>query len=705
VTDPRTLEPGDEFAGYRIEREIGRGGMGIVYLAEHLRLKKNRALKLLPTELAQDESFRRRFERESQLAAAIEHPNIIPIHDAGEAEGLLYISMRYIEGLDLKQLIDREGPLAAGRVMVLLEQVASALDSAHERKLVHRDVKPQNTLVAPGFDRTNREHAYLTDFGLTKHYESRSGMTKTGTIVGTIDYMAPEQLDARDVDGRADVYSLGCMLYECLSGEVPYDRPSVTSVIMAHLSAPLPRVTEKRPDLPPGIDEVIGKAMSKDRDERYPSCGEFIEAAIGVLGASALPGTTVAGASWAGPAPAHTTVSAPPAHAGVVSGETVVARGSARPPQRSTAPEPASIEQAPPVRRATPLLPIVAAAVVLALAGLGAFLLLGNSDDARPAGEGTAAKANPVEDVVGPGPDATVAATIPVGDFSTGIAFGEGAVWVTSEDDDTLRKIDPSTGEVVEKIPLVGASNPSQVRVGEGFVWVVDGTNSTIYRLDPETDQLAGTPIRLSDVPGAPNPVNPEDIAVGEGAVWTANTGGKGKGTLAHLDPATGEPVGDIVPMANSGAIAIGFGSLWVPDLDGNVVRELDVDTGEVEREIPVQSPGFEPGMIAVGEDAVWVTNNFDAQTIVRIDPQEGRPVGQPVELEASGPIAIGDGWVWVVGSLIGEDAFLTRIDEPSGEIVGEPLDVGKGAGGVAVGGGSVWVLKTFAKGVVQQVK
>jgi serine/threonine-protein kinase len=241
-------EIGDEFAGYSIERLLGRGGMGVVYLAEHIRLRQRRALKLLPPDLAHNDDFRQRFERESRLAASLEHPNIVTVFDAGEQEGLLYIAMRYIDGRDLKELLRVNGPLAPARALALLAPIAGALDDAHRRGLVHRDVKSQNILVSESSELRPGESAYLTDFGLTKHYDSTSGMTQTGTMVGTVDYMAPEQLRAGDVDARADVYSLTCVVFECLTGVVPYPKESFTATIIGHLHEDVPRLTDHRPE-------------------------------------------------------------------------------------------------------------------------------------------------------------------------------------------------------------------------------------------------------------------------------------------------------------------------------------------------------------------------------------------------------------------------------------------------------------------------
>ncbi len=224
---------GTVFAGYRIEAVRGRGGMSVVYRAENPRLGNIVALKLLSAELAEDEGFRERFVRESRTAASIPHPHIIPIYDAGDAEGVLYIAMRHVEGPDLKELAKDRGRLPPARVLRLGAQVASALDAAHALGLIHRDVKPANILLEAGAD--GEDHSYLADFGLTKHVDSHSGLTGSGQFIGTIDYMAPEQIEGRQVDARADVYALGCVLFECLAGSPPYRRDTEVAVLWAHM--------------------------------------------------------------------------------------------------------------------------------------------------------------------------------------------------------------------------------------------------------------------------------------------------------------------------------------------------------------------------------------------------------------------------------------------------------------------------------------
>jgi thiol-disulfide isomerase/thioredoxin len=253
--------------------------MGVVYRATEPGLKRPVALKLLAPELMADERFRARFQHESEIAASIGHPHVVPVLRAGEEDGLLFIAMRFIEGQDLAKVIAAEGPLEPLRAARIVDQVAGALDCAHEHGLVHRDVKPSNVLV----ERRGRgEHAYLTDFGLTKHTTSIGGMTKTGAVVGTIDYMAPEQLRGEPLDARTDVYSLGCLLFEALTGRVPYPRDRPEAVMFAHLSAPPPRPSELRRELPPTFDGLIARALAKSPDNRHPSAGDLGFAALAV---------------------------------------------------------------------------------------------------------------------------------------------------------------------------------------------------------------------------------------------------------------------------------------------------------------------------------------------------------------------------------------------------------------------------------------
>jgi Protein kinase domain/Domain of unknown function (DUF4328) len=277
IPDPAV---GTEVAGYRIVEQAGSGGMGVVYRAEETGLGgRPVALKLLPPALAGDPDFRARFLREMRVAAAIDHPNIVPIYRAGEDRGLLYLAMRYVHASDLRRALETEGRLDPARALAILDQVARALDTAHARGLVHRDVKPGNILLAPPVLDGDAEHVYLVDFGLARPDSDDRSLGGGGSFLGTPRYASPEQAAGRPVDGRTDGYALGCVLYECLTGQPPFPGGSGEAVLLAHLEAAPPRVTALRPDLPPTIDQVVNRALAKSPEDRFPACRDLIAAA------------------------------------------------------------------------------------------------------------------------------------------------------------------------------------------------------------------------------------------------------------------------------------------------------------------------------------------------------------------------------------------------------------------------------------------
>jgi len=283
------IRPGAEIGGYRIESLIARGGMGLVFRATDLELGRTAAVKVLAPELAEDEQFRNRFLRESRLAAAIDHPHVLPVYRAGEAEGVLYIAMRYVDGTDLASLFAREAPLPPETVLLLVSQIAAALDAAHERGLVHRDVKPGNVLV----DR-QREllHCYLTDFGLTKRLAAASAATEVGQFVGSVAYAAPERVTGAAADGRADLYSLGCVAFEALTGEPPFARDTDFRVLWAHVNDEPRQLAELRPELPAAVGGALARALAKSPADRQPTCGAFaheLSAGLGGAGGLAAP--------------------------------------------------------------------------------------------------------------------------------------------------------------------------------------------------------------------------------------------------------------------------------------------------------------------------------------------------------------------------------------------------------------------------------
>ncbi len=334
---------GAQIASYQLEEEIGRGGMAVVYRARDVRLDRWVALKVLALDYAQDEAFRQRFIRESRTAASVDHPNIIPIFDAGEAGGVLYIAMRYVAGQDVHSLLHSAGPLPVARALSIVGQVASALDAAHACGLVHRDVKPANMLLGGVADTGRADHVYLSDFGISKQLNATSSLTMTGQVLGTLNYLAPEQIEGRQVDGRSDAYALACTAFELLAGAPPFRRDENMAVMWAQLNAAPPALTSLRPGLPPAVDRVLARGLAKSPAERFASCVAF-SAALHQACAPVLDGT-------AGPVPG----SAPPRAARP-------AAPTAADPPPAPAPAPSTLPGAPadqPARPATTPMPVL----------------------------------------------------------------------------------------------------------------------------------------------------------------------------------------------------------------------------------------------------------------------------------------------------------------------------------------------------------
>ena len=395
----RQLGPGDEIGGYRIEALAGRGGMGLVYRARQRRPDRTVAIKVIAPELAADPAFRARFEQESATAAEIEHPNVIPVYEVGDEDGQLFISMRFVQGVDLGRLLTLGGPLEPQRAANLIAQAAAALDAAHAQGLVHRDVKPGNILV------TGADHVYLTDFGLTKRTSDSKGMTEAGMYVGTVDYIAPEQIEGRRLDARADVYALGCVTYEVLSGTIPFPRDSDIAKIFAHVNDPPPRLE----GVPEPLAAAVQRAMAKRPEDRFRSAGDFGRAvSAGAVGRLAQGGehTVATGAAAIAEPGAPTELERPtpvpltpaPAHAPM--GETEVesspvapaepTRRPAPPPLGSPlpgspppdSPPPASTEPAGPRRSRSPSTLAAGIGVLVVVIGAGVAIAVGGGTGA-----------------------------------------------------------------------------------------------------------------------------------------------------------------------------------------------------------------------------------------------------------------------------------------------------------------------------------
>ena len=370
---------GDEFAGYRLEQMIGHGGMSIVYRARHLALERSVALKVLSPDLSDDTAFQERFIRESRLAAGLDHPNVIPIYEAGEENGVFYIAMRYVPGSNLKALLLRDGPLDRAQTVSVIGQIASALSAAHESGLVHRDVKPSNVLIVKGAGANDSDHIYLADFGVAK--QQASNVTRTGMFIGTAHYASPEQIEGKELDGRSDVYSLGCVLYECLTGNPAYERDSEVALIYAHLLESPPSTRTARPDLPAAIDDVVAKAMAKKPEDRYATAKGLAAAVREALSQAAAEQGPAAAQVDATPPASDPPPAEPPSKAGA--GRATAPPAAADPPP---AEQTAAAQTAGPSRqRSRGRLGIAAGLLALAVAGavVAVGLLTGGGKGAK----------------------------------------------------------------------------------------------------------------------------------------------------------------------------------------------------------------------------------------------------------------------------------------------------------------------------------
>jgi len=635
------------FAGYRIESMLDRGGMGVVYRAIDPVLGRGVALKIIAPERTRDPAAVARFKSEARLAASLEHPNIVPIYAGGEFQGVLYLAMRLVPGTDLRHVI-ADGPVELPVIGRVVSHVASALDAAHARGLVHRDVKPANILLT-GTD--GAEHAYLADFGLTKQLGSSAGVTRTGAWVGTPDYVAPEQIQGQTVDGRADVYSLGCVLHELLTGAVPYPRDSHVAKLWAHMNDPPPSPRRRRPDLPEAVDEIVARATAKRPADRYATAGELSAAVEAAVPRRADERTYQAGLRPATPTD-ETTVTE---HAGGPSPRVMPRRAPAHPPRR----------------RRTLLLPIAAIAALLA-AVAAAITLLGREGE-RPAARATAdATREPAETATGPfavpgGPDE--------------LATGGGAVWVAESRAQRLTRIDPRTG--VTTSVRVGR-NPDGVAVAFGSVWVsVTGADEVVQVSADERPKVLGA-VKVGS--------RPEGLAASSNSIWVANSG---DGTLTQIDPAT-RATRTVPGVAREPvAVAVGAGAVWVADADGALAR---VDGGRRRLVATIQGIGPDPRAVAIAGRDVWVATAADGRAW-RVDGDSNAVAGGVRVGGSPRGIAADDRHVWVTDHA---GARLVEVD-PAAMRVADSRRVAAGPIGVAVDRRAVWVAG-FDAGEVTRV-
>jgi Protein kinase domain len=613
------IEPGATFAGYRVESLVGRGGMGVVYRAWDLSLERPVALKLIAPELAEDERFRARFLREPRLAASLDHPGVVPIYEAGEWERQLYLAMRFVEGSDLKSVLAREGKLAPERALVVLAQVGDALDAAHRRGLVHRDVKPANVLL------DEDGHAYLTDFGITKQLGAVS--TDTGRVIGTLDYLAPEQIRGEDVDGRTDGYALGCVLYECLAGTPPFRRSSEAETLWAHMKDEPPTPPEH-----PSLAPVLRRGLAKDREDRYGTCAELVDAAAGRLGLAA------------------------PRAGGRLS-------------------------------RAALLLAV--GGVLLGAAAVFALTRSLGGDGSESTAPLLDVATNSVGAVDARAGELALAAPLP--GRPTDVAAAGETAWVASVDSTAVTGVNARTRSISRTVPLSGRADA--IAVGEGSVWVADGGRGVVARI-PAGYERVSERFRVPSSREAARPsgrlqASRASLAVAGGAVWLAN----GSQRLVWIDSATGEKA-TVQVGRRLHAVAAGGGAVWALSSGSASVLRVDPRRGDVTDTISIAGrSGADapyPVAIAASSRAVWVLNGNTA-TVTQIDPRTlgvvtTVPIGVdrvPTDIAASGDTA------WVSNG----DGSIARID--AGARAAKEIRVGESLERVAAAGATVWVTTT----------
>ncbi len=614
--------PGDVFAGHLIEAEIGRGGMGLVYRARSISLDRRRALKVIAPDLSADPAFAARFRRESRLAASVEHPNVVTVHHAGEEDGLLYLVMSYVDGVDLGRVIE-DGPMAPPRVASIVSGVAAGLDAAHAAGLVHRDVKPANVLLADR-PRGEGERAYLTDFGISKALgpgapgddTAETALTGSHQVLGTADYTAPEQVEEARSDARSDIYSLACVTFHALTGERPFRRDTSLATLIAHTKAPRPSARELAPRLPKSVDDLLQRGMAIDPDERPSSAGAFAAELSSALSAAGF-----------------TSVAAPAA--------------------------------SPKARQSRSMFAAGAGLVALVVVAVAAVLLLGGDDDEGELSDRPVVTSAP--GAVGAGP--------------TSVAIGDVRVWVTARTDgevDRLKKGNPTAfadpiplesaqavtvgfesiwvvngealyrldpGEESKPVRIEVGARPEDVTVDPNYVWVSNEGDGTVMRVDPRRNEVTGT-IEVGSDAGA--------VATGKGAVFALSSG---DGTVTKIDPDGARALGEPVPVGGEPtALAVATNGVWVVDGEAATITRLsprNLDPGE-----PVEVAA-EPSSIAIGFNTVWVASAAEG-IVERFDPRDGTSQGDPIAV-GPGPadIAIGESAVYTANF---DDDSISRI-------------------------------------------
>jgi Protein kinase domain len=688
------LTQGATIAGCRLEELAGRGGMGVVWRATQLALNRPVAVKVIAPRLAEDVAFRERFQRESQLAASIEHPNVIPVYEAGELEGTLYLIMRWVHGTDLRARLSEHGPLGAADAIRLLRPVASALAAAHRLGLIHRDIKPANVLIATG-DQDEDEHVYLTDFGIARRSDTQ-GMTRTGVLVGTVDYMSPERIEGAKGTPASDIYAFGCMLYETLTGDVPFDRPADLAKMFAHINDAVPTDA-----LPPSLAPIVERAMAKRPEDRFVSATELAAA----LDRAATP-STAAPAPVSDAAPAATvlappdaidpTVMAPAAAPPALPAEptppagfdpTVMAPAAAPPvapavqpsspmqPAGRVTPATAPIAPSPPAPRSRT--PLLLAGGVLAVAAVVAVIIAVSS------GAGSSASTSSVA----PPPAKQAAASVSSGTGihigtprtvpgpALAIAAGGQNAWVATSG--RLTELGSGAGTPqVKQLPVSGSATAAALD-GQGRVWLA-GLGGAGASQAGANVVLAGSDSRA--------------LTMGSTAAWVAGSNANAVGRI-DLGP-LGAPQQIRVP-GPVASLGNEYSRTWVAAADGTV-KVLNAD-GSAN---PVAAPNVTPGTVGItSSNGVWFlssTGQLDRINPIESQAVAGRYKGHLAQARVgagAGGIGSshGDSSIWVLSRA---DRTLTRIgtSPPNDEQVIGQVTFTATPGHLALGDHVAWV-------------
>ena len=634
--------PGTMLGGCRIDAVVGRGGMGVVYRARQLDLDRDVAVKVIAPELVEDPQIRKRFLKEVRAAGAVEHPNVVPVHGAGDADGRAYLVMRYITGHDVRTVVMTEGAIDPERATWITEQLGDALDAIHHAGYVHRDVKPQNVMLDLA------GHVYLSDFGLAKPALATGGDTRSQQWVGTLDYVAPEQIRGEHVDARTDVYALGGVLHFMLTGRVPFERQNEHAKLWAHLSSPAPRPSDVRPELPPELDAVVLRAMAKDPADRYPSAGDLARSARSAAGHADAPGP-----------------------------ERTVARGAAA-PEGTTIASRSRVALAARRRRG----PVIAAGALILAAGAAALLLLGRGDgDSGPRAESPRPTATPAP--AGPRKGPTYD---DVGFRPRGVLVAHGDVWVISTHEGEITRIDPRTGSHRAHEQWIGPGARG-IAYHQGTIWITNRTRGALMGVSART----GKTMNFIETP-----LPPVHVAAGAGGIWVVGRLQRdgGPAWLYRYDGDSTAPAESHDFPRGITAIAAGGGYLWVAIEDGKRVMRV--------------RPGFEPEQgawleesaseLAFGDGHLWASVPAN-DTVEKIRPRikntvDSAEVGRPEQL------VIAHGRVWVAS---GTEHSVVVLNSRTANRVAD-VRVPPKPYGVAAGARRVWVTGLSGRGTLTRI-